>query len=730
MRRTTPSEAGPLRLRNQITRQSHLHRAGRSCLWSVLAVLATMVANSRIQAGELSPSGVVINEVMYHVPKDRDDLQYLELFNAGTNGVDLSGWSLKAGVKFHFPAGTAMAPGAYLLVCGDAAAFKARYGAQPPVAGAFKGRLSHRGEKVALVDAGGRVVDTVTYADRAPWPAGSDGCGASLERICPFAAGTDPENWAASEPRPNRLAEGTPGGPNSCYSPLPWPGISEVQCDRSGAGKPLTVTARVKDAAGVQTVSLSWLAFSGPGSGTWNEVPMPRQSGDATNGLYTGTLPAPASDRLIRYKIRAKNEPGTERVYPAKSGPRSSLTFSTFVNTNTARVPFVYLLTPKPMQGLGQASQFRGRRPGLGQPVDSRAAWDAAMIYLPPGGQEARVFDQVRVRPRRGGFKVHFYADQLFNEMSAIALINKGPPRWVLTESLSQDLYRRAGAQAPDTEIVRLALNRRAAGYYVEVEVPNKSFLRRHGRDADGNLYKLLWAGRNLTQQHKKMTNPRGGHQDLIELVGGLNRSSGAAQWAFIQRNFNVEQMINCYAVGLCIQDWDGFFNNYYAYHDLRPGGKWEVYPWDKDKTWGDYDGASSAYDWYSMPLSFGSGNRSAGSAIFGGFGGGGPFGGGSQWSRPPGIFSGPLLANPEFRQRFLARLREICQTIFTPETMGPVIRGLANRVEPEVAFRATATGQNPAFALQEFRNDIQSFLNQVVHRREFILQHLPAEKP
>jgi spore coat protein CotH len=360
-------------------------------------------------------------------------------------------------------------------------------------------------------------------------------------------------------------------------------------------------------------------------------------------------------------------------------------------------------------------------------------AWDGAMIYLPPGGRDAQVFDQVRVRPRRGGFKVHFYADQLFHEMSSIALINKGPPRWVLSESLSQDLYRRVGAQAPDSEIVRLSMNRRAVGYYVEIEVPNKSFLRRHGRDAGGNLYKLLWAGRTLTQQHKKMTNQRGGHQDLVELVGGLNRCSGAAQWEFIQRNFNVDQMINCYAVGLCIQDWDGFFNNYYAYHDLRPGGKWEVYPWDKDKTWGDYDGAPSAYDWYSMPLTFGSGTRPAGSGIFGGFGGfggGGPFGGGSQWWRPPGTFSGPLLANPEFRKRFLARLREICETTFTPETMGPVIRGLANRVEPEVAYRAAATGQSPAWALQEFHNDIQSFLNQVVHRREFILQHLTAEKP
>ena len=433
------NEEDTSKMRNRISKKGFIHTFGRyaQALLAAIAMLSAVCATTGVEAEELRPAGVIINELMYHLPKDRDDLQYVELFNAGTNGVDLSGWSLKSGVKFHFPAGTEMAPGAYLLVCGDAAAFKARYGAQLPVAGAFKGHLSHRGEKVELVDANGQTVDVVTYADRPPWPTGPDGYGASLERICPLAAGTDPENWAASEPKPTRLAEGTPGGPNSCYSAVPWPEISEVGFDKAEAGKPVMVSARVKDAVGVQAVSLSWFAFSGPGAGAWNEVPMPRQSGDAVNGLYTGNLPAPGSERLIRYRIRAKNEPGAERNYPAKSGPRSSMTYSTFVNTNTARVPFVYLLTSRPMQGLGQASQFRGRRPGLAQPLDSRMAWDGALIYMPPGGKEAQVFDQVRVRPRRGGFKVHFYADQLFNGMSAIALINKraaslGPDRIVV----------------------------------------------------------------------------------------------------------------------------------------------------------------------------------------------------------------------------------------------------------------------------------------------------------
>src|SRR6476646_7441600 len=79
------------------------------------------------------------------------------------------------------------------------------------------------------------------------------------------------------------------------------------------------------------------------------------------------------------------------------------------------------------------------------------------------------------------------------------------------------------------------------------------------------------------------------------------------------------------YAVNMCIQNWDGFFNNYYAYHNSGRTGKWEIYPWDEDKTWGDYDGASPTYDWYEMPLTYGmAGDQSPrdtdrwGSGIFG----------------------------------------------------------------------------------------------------------------
>src|ERR1041385_5972461 len=68
---------------------------------------------------------VVINEIMYHPPNDREDLQYVELFNRGASAVDVSNWAFTKGIKFPFPQNTKINSGAYLVVCRNTAAFAA-----------------------------------------------------------------------------------------------------------------------------------------------------------------------------------------------------------------------------------------------------------------------------------------------------------------------------------------------------------------------------------------------------------------------------------------------------------------------------------------------------------------------------------------------------------------------------------------------------------------------------
>ena len=111
----------------------------------LFAIPALAAALALAPPAESIGAGVVINEIMYHPADDREELQFIELFNAGTDQADLSGWKLKS-VKFFFPADTKLAPGAFLVVCRNRAAFIGNYGQEIAIAGEFEGRLSRGGE--------------------------------------------------------------------------------------------------------------------------------------------------------------------------------------------------------------------------------------------------------------------------------------------------------------------------------------------------------------------------------------------------------------------------------------------------------------------------------------------------------------------------------------------------------------------------------------------------------
>lgn len=167
-------------------------------------------------------SEVVINEIMFHPLSGNDADEYVELFNRGTNAVDLSGWRLADGLSFSFPANTAIAAGGCLVVARDAVHLRSLHPHLNAVncLGDFGGSLSNGGERLALVrpetnvttnDANGRVttntyavvVNEVNYLDRSRWSRFADGGGSSLELIDAQADNRTMQNWADSEQTTN-----------------------------------------------------------------------------------------------------------------------------------------------------------------------------------------------------------------------------------------------------------------------------------------------------------------------------------------------------------------------------------------------------------------------------------------------------------------------------------------------------------------------------------------------
>jgi len=350
------------------------------------------------------------------------------------------------------------------------------------------------------------------------------------------------------------------------------------------------------------------------------------------------------------------------------------------------------------------------------------ARGDAAFVLIEPQSREPKLFDFVQIPDRSGGWKVHFGKDQPWNGMTVIDLIFEASDRWLLSEPLAYDLYRRAGVAACRTDFMRLTVDGQPAGYYLLIEQVNKAFLRHNDLRDDGNLYKANWVGEGLVGQNEKHINRRTGHEDLVELVNQLEKTKGQPdeQWAVIQRQFDVEQILNHYAVRMLISDWDGFFNNYWLYHDLRGTKKWTLYPWDEDKTWGEYDAWEQAGPLYDMPLTYGSegdhppGEPAGRPSTSYGF---------RQWWRAGGYVSRPVLANPIFRKFLFARMKQLLDTEFTEARLFPLVDAFRGRLADEVLYRAQVTKEDPGQAQKKFESNLASLKDFITKRRQWLLE-------
>ncbi|MGN6387139.1 MAG: lamin tail domain-containing protein, partial [Verrucomicrobiota bacterium] len=161
-------------------------------------LLAVEVHQTSLQSSDVVFGCKLIAQVMIAPPTEYAEStnQWVELYNRGTNTIDLTGWTIAGGPSLAFAPGTSIAPGGFLILAASPAEFKADYPDLDSIP--FTGKLSRGSGSVKLKDQFGNLVDSVTYSDSRPWPESPDGQGSTLERINPFSERTDPAAWAAS----------------------------------------------------------------------------------------------------------------------------------------------------------------------------------------------------------------------------------------------------------------------------------------------------------------------------------------------------------------------------------------------------------------------------------------------------------------------------------------------------------------------------------------------------
>ncbi len=138
----------------------------------------------------------VISEIFYAPPAGSSQLPFVEITNTSAQPLDLSGWRLRGGISYDFPAvgAPSLAPGTALAVT------------------AFEGSLNRStGERIRLerpvqTIEGGipgtnyPVIDEVTYGTGGRWGQSSDGGGSSLEKTDLRSDGRLAANWQDSRP--------------------------------------------------------------------------------------------------------------------------------------------------------------------------------------------------------------------------------------------------------------------------------------------------------------------------------------------------------------------------------------------------------------------------------------------------------------------------------------------------------------------------------------------------
>ncbi|MGC8829041.1 MAG: lamin tail domain-containing protein [Verrucomicrobiia bacterium] len=164
-------------------------------------------------------SEVVINEIMYAPISGDSDDEFIELYNRGTNSINLGGWQIQGGVNFLFSTNTVIPPDGFIVVARNMTNLFEKYNRPDKlccgkVVGNYAGSLNDRGERIVLampftvvtLDQSGNYktnkvtvpVDEVTYVPSGNWGKWSHNGGSSIELVDPHSNGREPMNWKDS----------------------------------------------------------------------------------------------------------------------------------------------------------------------------------------------------------------------------------------------------------------------------------------------------------------------------------------------------------------------------------------------------------------------------------------------------------------------------------------------------------------------------------------------------
>ena len=257
-----------------------------------------------------------------------NNLEFIELQNIGPAALDLSGVRFITGITYTFPAGISLAPGAFIVICKDRAAFTAQYGSNVPLApGVFAGTLDNAGETIGFQPPPPWNVNILRFAYENDWYPLTEADHSLVVRDAAVSFARDwdeKETWDAS-PQPL-------GNP--------------------GAGAPPTITGPLT-ASGTLSTAFSYQIVATQAPTMYSAAGLPAGlSIDTGTGLISGM---PTEVGVFNVIIGASNGAGSDSetlvIRITDAGPLAGFEWSAIASPQTAGVPFTVTLRARDAAG-------------------------------------------------------------------------------------------------------------------------------------------------------------------------------------------------------------------------------------------------------------------------------------------------------------------------------------------------------------------------------------------
>ena len=336
---------------------------------------------------------------------------------------------------------------------------------------------------------------------------------------------------------------------------------------------------------------------------------------------------------------------------------------------------------------------------------------------------------------------VDFDKNDRFQGRKSIELLAEWKDAGYLTEKLWYDMAASLGLRVPYARYAQVVLHlvqpdgsvvTKYEGVFTELESVNKDFLKAHGFDSDGDIYRCGMHDCEMRQPPQeeyqepwdKKTNESKPWDGLWSFLEDINRTSSDQFPAVAARELELEDYLTWLAVETFIDnDLQGDARSYVVFDPTQ--AKWTYVPWDLNNALSQYNrtndvvqGVKGDHPLFSFtPYDPNIYDLADSRATFPG-----------MEDMKPGYstLSTRIYDDPGLRATYSQRLRTLLDTWFTEANLDARVDAMAKLLAPYVLPGPDGKTVDPYVSPDHARLSADYLHRYVKARRDWLLQHLP----